>query len=203
MSIPSLPSRAGLPPLPGVHVQPVDPQTVDVLQVPDDTLDQYGLGVWARDVPRQSRYYIGIAYRHFEINGQDPPSLFFGPGKGTVPELATFGWLLDHGYAPNEWSARGFTFQVNELGGREAGGAVVDFEVRRNHRRIGVLVNSIYHQLGSPYGGGAAVAANTTQIQRLGATGRFDAIIEVNVNQVLEFGTDTAIEADLARIDVA
>jgi hypothetical protein len=77
--------------------------------------------MWAELVAPRGRYYIAIAYKDLGADGNVPPVQNFGPGQLTVPELVLYGWLIDNDYEPQEWSARSFTYQVQELGVRLAG----------------------------------------------------------------------------------
>lgn len=190
---PSLPGGAGrLPALPGPEAQPRD-------QV------GFGLGPWAEDLPGISKQYVSRAYEFFQADKRLPPSQHFGPTSGTIPELVVFGGLLVRGFTPYGGTARSFEFQSMQLGGRELpGGAVVDFILFHNNRRIGVRVESVFHALSDPFGRGASeVEEARRQKARLLARGAVDNIVDVNLASqgfALEHGPSAVVHNDFRRM---
>jgi hypothetical protein len=93
------------------------------------------------------------------------------------------------------------------LGGRaiQGGGAVVDFIVYRDHLKIGLRVESVYHSAFDPFGrGGVKSRIDFEQGIRLQSRGAVDLLMSDNLavwGFPLESGPDDLVELDLSRIE--
>lgn len=167
--------------------------------------DQYGLAAWAQRFPNEVRRRLAVALRRTGGSLDHPPTT---AGYGTVPELVVMGGLFELGFksAPRGFighSNRSFIFQSKLLGGRKPGGAVADFIVFNNLVTTAVRVDSIYHNLESPFGGGVATEKDKIQALRLQAEPFVDRVVDVNRKEdgyPLEHGPEAAINRDFLRI---
>lgn len=119
--------------------------------------DEYGLAtsVYAR-FPDAVRFYLNIGLEAYGLPKDKAPGLI---GFGTVPELCMFGLLIDNGFRLAKFgfygrNARSFLYQSDLLGGRMPGGAVADFVIYVNGLVIPVRVQSVFHDVNMPFGGG-------------------------------------------------
>lgn len=165
----------------------------------DAQTDSYGLGPPYATYPDRSRYYAAIAVKYFGLSPLVSPRPF-----ATIAELVVFGMLLDAGfyhYIGPEPAEGTFVFQSYELGGRQPGGAVVDF-VLFHYGQIGIRVQSIFHSPQSPFGNGAGDLREREQELRLLGRG-FDRIVDVNEPErgyPIENGPDELVDQELQRI---
>lgn len=187
------PSLPRLPALPGGRRDPALLDTQGPAKI-ESPVDEFGL---ARSIyerfPREQRRLISLAFAEVGGNKRGRP-----PFGATVVEFIMFGLLLDHGFAYRQGvigGSRSFTFQSYELGGRQPGGAVVDFMVYHNAlhgRGIAVRVQSVFHDLRDPFGGGGQVNVIEARLrQQLLGTFYVDRVVDVNVppERVLETTT--------------
>lgn len=171
--------------------------------------DEFGLATAVfGHAPRLSRQYIAKALEFLRLPKTISPTALFGPGAGTIPELATFGYLLSKGYYYQSHGPKGFFFQSFALGGRDTpGGAVVDFVVWIvTGKRIGVNVDSVYHSPENPFAPGQKLESDRRRNVRLLSEGGYAAIMSVNLRSwgyPLENGPDDLVAMDLARIEFA
>jgi hypothetical protein len=201
----ALPKLPALPRLPGGG-RPLAPAASGRLD-PAKGTDEFGLGIWAVGLPRASRRYIAVTYEHFGLDKSKQPTAVFAATSGTVPESVTMGWLLTNHYGYKHGGPRGFDFQGQVLGGRaiQGGGAVVDFIVYRDHLKIGLRVESVYHSAFDPFGrGGVKSRIDFEQGIRLQSRGAVDLLMSDNLavwGFPLESGPDDLVELDLSRIE--
>lgn len=161
--------------------------------------DSYGLGPGYQTYPDRSRFYIAMAVRYLGLNPMVSPRPF-----ATIAELVVFGMLLYagfHHYVGPEPTDGTFIFQSYELGGRQPGGAVLDFVVFHNGQ-VGIRVQSVFHSDQSPFGNGAGDLREREQELRLLGQG-FVRIVDVNQpvrGYPLENGPNEAVDQELDRI---
>lgn len=167
---------------------------------PQPLTDQYGLSITVfGHYPAASRRAIAIGLKHFGLPLDRNPSPF-----ATAAEMVMMGLFLDAGlthYVGNDPAEGTFVFQSYELGGRQPGGAVVDFVVFRGGT-IGVRVQSIFHAANSPFANGAGGFRERFQEIRLLGSG-FRAVIDVNEpgrGYPLEQGPDSEVRYELVRV---
>ncbi len=203
MSIP-LPRKPRLPTR--THGEP--PVKAEVKRA-EPGVDEFGLdpGIFGR-YPRKSRQYCALALEFLKMpKDVTPSSLVFG--GGTIPEMVMFGGLLARGYVYNGGPPKGFAFQRDVLGGRAiaGGGAVEDIVVYRAGRVIAVPVQSVFHGVDNPFGGGLSkIYSDREQQVRVLSRGRVDAVVPVNEPErgsVLENGPDAAVDHEFTRIELA
>lgn len=193
MSLPKLPSR---PALPGRRLP--DLPGLEIPEVPKPA-PRFGFGVWADGLPPRSLEYLREAYEYFKLDPRVPPT---HQEWGTIPEMVVMGGLIERNFEYGQHFGRGFDFQSELLGGRNLpGGAVVDVVVYHNARVVGVRVQSVFHGLRSPFGGGGAkVEEDINQRIRLETRGSLDGVVDVNANQELELGPDPLVDREFERI---
>ncbi len=206
MSI-ELPHMASLPRMPGGQ-KPFEIAPFPVLSTDAHEPDQFGLDPQVFKTPSGlARYYIklGLDFLKLPLNVSPSLSIF---GGGTIPEIITFGGLLDRGYIYNQQVAPGFTFQSSRQGGRAAGGggAVLDFILWKGDRVIGVNVDSIFHALGGSFAGGAKVEKDINQEVKLLSKGSVTSFFRINLvarGMQLEYGTDAGVREEFRRMENA
>ena len=205
MSVP-LPRKPRLPTRPG---RGKPPAALEKQKPGQAAVDEFGLdvGIFGR-YPRRSREYCAIALRYLKMPlNVTPSSLVFG--GGTIPEMVMFGGLLKRGYIYNSYGPKGFAFQRDVLGGRaiSGGGAVEDIVVYRAGRAIAVPVQSVFHGVDNPFGGGLSkVYSDREQQVHVLSRGRINAVVPVNEPErgsVLENGPDSAVDFEFTRVEMA
>lgn len=198
---PSAPKKARI-------ASPVQSITLPAYEPPQPgraVTDEFGLSVEKyKGVPRISRQYLALAYRHLGLDPSVSAVENMSAVAGTLPEMVFYGALLARGFSDTARTARSFAFQSFELGGRRVpGGAVVDFVVFINNRAIGVRVDSVYHNAANPFGlGGAEIQASILQKERLEARANLS-IEDVNLAALgypLENGPDQLVDYDIDRV---
>lgn len=170
------------------------------LNSPGETqTNSLGLGSPYWTYPEASQEYAVIALDYLGLPKDRNPSPF-----GTIAEMVVFGMLLDGGfyhYIGDEPSNGSFVFQSYELGGRQPGGAVVDFVVFHGNSEIAIRVQSIFHSPKSPFGNGAGELRELEQRNRL-LTAGFERVVGVNEppSFVIENGPNEAVRQEYSRI---
>lgn len=178
----SRPSLPRLPKLPG-GIPAVDLATLEEAPASGQIVDEFGLALSIYErFPREQRRLIAKAFSEVGGDKRGKPPL-----GATIVEWIVFGLLLDHNFSYRQGQvggARSFTFQSYELGGRQPGGSVVDFMVYHNAihgRGIAVRVQSVFHDLRNPFGGGGQVQQVEARLKRqLMATFFVDRVVDVN-----------------------
>lgn len=162
--------------------------------------DRFGLGPAYFTYPDKSREYAARALDFLGLPKGVHPRPF-----ATIAELVVFGMLLSagfHHYVGPEPGGGTFVFQSYELGGRQPGGAVVDFVLFHRGAEIGIRVQSIFHSPASPFGNGAGDLREMEQSNRLLGAG-FERIVSVNEPQrgfPIENGPNELVRRELDRI---
>lgn len=202
MSIPVLPrpSLPALPRLPG-GVPRVETFTFGELKAGQPLRDEYGLPPSYQNYGPEQRRLIRRAFQ-----GAGYPVTEKPPLRATIPEWIFFGLLLDWTF---EWRQgvmggyRHFTFQSYELGGRQPGGAVVDFMVYYNGTAVAVRVHSVYHEAVSPFGdGGQKSVTDTRSRLQLMASRFISRVVDVNSSpeRALEVGSRQQVQAEIHKV---
>ena len=202
MSLPNLP-RPSVPALPRVPggLRPMGPFSFGEYPARATIRDEYGLPPSYERYGPEQRRLIRLAFRESGYPvGESPPL------RATIPEWVFFGLLLDWRF---DWRQgivtghRNFTFQSYELGGRQPGGAVVDFMVYYNGTAIAVRVHSIYHEAVSPFGdGGQKLLTDLRSRTQLMASSFIDRVVDVNTGpeRALEFGSRIQVQAEMHKV---
>lgn len=166
---------------------------MEQLSVTPET-DEFGLSLAIYgEYPREQRRLAAKMISELGGNKRARP-----PAGATIAEAVFFGLLLEAGF---QWTndvtvgASRFRFQSYELGGRQPGGSVTDFYINHNGTRIAVRVQSVYHSLVDPFGGGGQIQARELRLkQELLASRYIDEVRDVNEppERVLETSNNTA-----------
>lgn len=179
LSRPSLPQLPRVVPLPG-GMASVEPPSLERITAKEPDTDEFGLSLAVYgEYPREQRRLAAKMITELGGNKRARP-----PAGATIAEAVFFGLLLDAGF---EWTnaltvTQGkFRFQSYELGGRQPGGAVTDFYINHNGTRIAVRVQSVYHSLIDPFGGGGQIQAREIRLKAELLASRFiDFLADVN-----------------------
>lgn len=199
---PSLPKKPRLVPLPAAISEP-GLGVLERLPEHEPAVDAFGLSVAIYgNFPREQRRLI--AKMISEVGGSKRAR---PPLAATVAEAIFFGLLLDNGFKHRPGvvaGSRHFIFQSYELGGRQPGGAVVDFMVYHNGVRKAVRVQSAFHDLRDPFGAGGQVQAVEARLkEQLLSSFFIDEVIDVNEppERVLETSGDPVrVKSELDRV---
>jgi hypothetical protein len=167
--------------------------------------DEFGLATAVYGhAPRQSRQFVSLCLETLNKPKNIPPSFIFGVSAGTIPELCTFGYLINEGFNYRQSGVRSFSWLSYELGaGNIEAGTQLDFSVYIGpNRRIGVDVDSVFHSVKNPYGAGQKLEQDRRRRQRLLSAGGLANVISVNraPQHALEHGPNELVVPELRRI---
>lgn len=139
--------------------------------------DTHGLSIAVfGELSYQGRYLVAKCLDFLGMPKDRSPS-----GVITIPECVFFGLCLEYGLT---WDGgygndNSFSFQSWELGGRQPGGAVVDFVIWQSGKPVAVRVQSVFHAAGSPFSSESGPMRERDQEVRLLAEG-FSRVVDVN-----------------------
>lgn len=199
---PKVPALPRLVPLPNGVPQPGMP-TLEVYPEAKPVVDEFGLdvGIYG-NFPREQRRLLALAIRDMDGSKRARPPL-----GATIPEAIFYGLLVDNGFSHRPGvlaGSRHFIFQSYQLGGRQPGGAVVDFMVYYNGARIAVRVQSVFHALRHAFSSGGQTQQVELRLkEQLLAAFFIDDVVDVNEppERVLETRNDPArIKSELDRV---
>lgn len=183
---------------------------VKTVGIPDAQQTDPATGLNLRMVALMSpyaRYALMLAYDYFHMDKTKAPSVFFTAGSsGTIPELVTFGALLDYGFTPGQ-GATHFIFQKALLGGRFPGGSLADFVVFNGPRAVAVYVDSFFHSVNNPFGAGAKRTRDRILFERVLSRGAISALRFTNEERwnfpMENGGPDRIIHAEIEAVITA
>lgn len=186
---------------------PVALEPANAPPVVTELTDRFGLASSVYDrFPEAVRFYLAIGLKAYGLPLDKAPGIV---GFGTVPELCMMGLLLDAGFTAAKFgfygrTARSFIYQSDLLGGRVPGGAVADFVVYHNGLVIPVRVQSVFHDINMPFGGGGRKEGED-DLQRylLNSQSFVTTTIDVNLGEMgypLEQGNWAQVRRELHRV---